>query len=380
MSEAFHAFSSVFLADSDQPINIDQEKSAFVRFPIRSVVQYESFCDDFGPMNLGSIYHFCTSLDACLRSNPEKTIVVCSDDNKPSKTNACFLVGANMIMRLGQSPESVHDRFEPLLPDLLSYRDISPGPQNFDLRLHDCWEALGKGLELDWVDFDDGFDYEEYMHYDNPINGDLHVIVPEKLVAMKGPVDLPNGKVWQDTAQGTRDFSAEHYAQVLLDFDVCAVVRLNEPRYATGPFRAAGIAVADMLFDDCRPPPDAVVAKFLLLAETAQGGGGGALQGGAGADGDAAGAAPDEVVRAHGAAGHGLAADRALGICHRRAAALPLRHGASHRPHPRPPCRRPPAGRGSIGRGGRCRGGGRAGGCGGAVGADPGDGRSPEGF
>ena len=109
------------------------------------------------------------------------------------------------------------------------------------------------------------------MHYDDPINGDLHVIVPDKLIAMKGPVDLPAGKLWRDTPQGSRDFSPEHYAQVLRDFDVCAVVRLNEARYATGPFRAAGIAVADMPFDDCRAPPDAVVAKFLLLAETAPG-------------------------------------------------------------------------------------------------------------
>jgi hypothetical protein len=95
--------------------------------------------------------------------------------------------------------------------------------------------------------------------------------VPDKLIAMKGPIDLPDGMLWRDTPQGSRDFSPAHYAQVLRDFDVCAVVRLNEPRYATGAFRAAGIAVADMPFDDCRPPPDAVVAKFLLLAETAPG-------------------------------------------------------------------------------------------------------------
>ena len=185
-------------------------------------------------------------------------------------TNACFLAGAYMILRLGQSPESVVDQFKHLLPDLLSYRDISPGPQNFDLRLQDCWEALGKGLELSWVDFDD-FDYDEYMHYDNPLNGDLHVIVPDKLIAIKGPIDLPDGKLWRDTPQGSRDFSPAHCAEVLRDFGVSVVVRLNEPQYATEPLRAAGIAVADMPFEDCRPPPDAVVAKFLLLAEAAPG-------------------------------------------------------------------------------------------------------------
>ena len=271
-SHTFHAFGRVFLAESGHPPpdpNVERSSASYLY--TCDVVNYESFCDDFGPMNLGSIYKFCSALDAGLSSNPAGDIVVCSDQTKPSITNACFLVGAYMILRLRQTPASVQSKFEPLLPDLPSYRDISPGPQNFDLRLQDCWEALGKGLELDWVDFEDGFDYEEYMHYDDPINGDLHVIVPDKLIAMKGPIDLPCGALWRDTPQGSRDFSPEHCAQVLRDFGVCAVVRLNEPQYATGPFRAAGIAVADMPFGDCRPPPDDVVAKFLLLAEAAPG-------------------------------------------------------------------------------------------------------------
>ena len=75
----------------------------------------------------------------------------------------------------------------------------------------------------------------------------------------------------RDTPEGFRDFSPAHYAQVLRDFDVSVVVRLNEPLYAPGAFHAAGIAVADMPFDDCRPPPDDVVAKFLLLVESAPG-------------------------------------------------------------------------------------------------------------
>jgi hypothetical protein len=48
---------------------------------------------------------------------------------------------------------------------------------------------------------------------------------------------------------------------------VVAVVRLNEPQYDVSAFRAAGIAVADLFFEDCSPPPVDVVAKFLLLAE-----------------------------------------------------------------------------------------------------------------
>ena len=33
--------------------------------------------------------------------------------------------------------------------------------------------------------------------YDDPLNGDLHVVVPGKFVAFKGPIgDMPPGKLW----------------------------------------------------------------------------------------------------------------------------------------------------------------------------------------
>ncbi len=50
-------------------------------------------------------------------------------------------------------------------------------------------------------------------------------------------------------------------------FDVQVVVRLNSPEYDADGFRAAGIAVADLFFEDCTVPPVEVVAEFLTLAE-----------------------------------------------------------------------------------------------------------------
>ena len=263
-----HAFNNIYLAE-EKPVS-QNPSTSYLEIP--SYLSYRPFCDDFGPLNLGSIHRFCTWLDSLIDSNKDRRIVVWNEPTKQGLTNACFLLGAYMILKLGVDSTRVEEQFDALLPNLLSYRDMSPGPQNFDLRLEDCWQALSKGGELDWVDFDsDGFDVEEYNHYDDPLNGDLHVIVPNKLIAMKGPVDLPDGQLWMDTPEGSRDFSPEHCAQVLRDFNVSVVVRLNEPRYAAATFHAAGIAVADMPFDDCRPPPEHVVAKFLLLVESAPG-------------------------------------------------------------------------------------------------------------
>ena len=68
-----------------------------------------------------------------------------------------------------------------------------------------------------------------------------------------------------------RNFSPEHYADILRQFGVQAVVRLNSPHYDKERFLAAGIAVADLRFDDCTCPPVHVVAKFLALAESLPG-------------------------------------------------------------------------------------------------------------
>ena len=48
-------------------------------------------------------------------------------------------------------------------------------------------------------------------------------------------------------------------------------MRLNEPHYARERFLAAGIAVADLFFDDCTAPTVHVAAKFLAIASALPG-------------------------------------------------------------------------------------------------------------
>ncbi len=188
-------------------------------------------------------------------------------------TNALFLLGSYLIMICDCNLEYVVECFAPVMHMVTSYRDVSPGPQNFSLELEHCWSGLLRGKQLGWVRFEsDGFNIEQYQHYDNPLNGDLHEVVPGKFVAMGSPRDIANGKPWGDVLRGgefcRRDFSPAHRAQDLAEFGVRCVVRLNQPQYSAASFAAAGIAVADLYFEDCTPPPVDVVAKFLALAET----------------------------------------------------------------------------------------------------------------
>ena len=57
-----------------------------------------------------------------------------------------------------------------------------------------------------------------------------------------------------------RDFSPAHYAEILAQVDVQAVVRCNAPLYNRMGFEAAGIAVVDLCCEDGAPPPIDVIA------------------------------------------------------------------------------------------------------------------------
>ena len=158
------------------------------------------------------------------------------------------------------------------------YRDATFTESKFDLTLLDCWRGLARAKTLGWIDSpqNDGnvpfgsLDKDEYKHYDNPLNGDLHFVVPGKFIAFRGPVDLPGGEEYLDQ-DGFREFSAHYYVELFQVLGVSTVVRLNERRYDGGVFEAAGIRHVDLPFEDCTAPPDAVVARFLRAADAADG-------------------------------------------------------------------------------------------------------------
>ena len=179
------------------------------------------------------------------------------------------------------SAEEVAERFNNLNQsptDTEGYRDATFSVPDFELSLVDCWRGLRKGVELGWVrlpssmqDFKWGeIDVDEYDHYDDPFNGDMHEVVPGKLVAFKGPRDL-EGDDYRDNAHGSRDFSADFYADLFQDFGVTAVVRLNEPQYDGRRFAARGMSFHELEFEDCTAPPADVAEAFVRLADEAVG-------------------------------------------------------------------------------------------------------------
>jgi cell division cycle 14 len=263
-----------------QGVDLLPEGEAFKPFRPDDCIQYHPICDDFGPLNMCSVIKFVQQLDSELEDYPSCILFYSVGSSRRDLTNAIFLIGSFMILRLGWTSTEVNSSFEWAEPYVEAYRDATYATSSFDLKLRDCWDSLMKGIEKGWVELpscteDEDYKYgeidiEEYEHYDNPLNGDMHEVVPGKFVAFKGPRDL-KGCDFRDNEQSFRDFSPNFYANLLEDFNVTDVVRLNEPHYDGRHFVDRGMSFHDLEFEDCTAPPPDVVEAFLKLSDAAEG-------------------------------------------------------------------------------------------------------------
>jgi cell division cycle 14 len=228
-------------------------------------------------MNLSSVVSFIEQLEKELSLNPQAKIIYCVASGKRALTNASFLLGCYMMLKLNMSSREVSETFDWLdETNSEAYRDATFDPGSFRLTLDDCWLGIERGRDLGW--FQASVDNEiwgqvnihEYRHYDDPCNGDFHEVVPGKFIAFKGPVDLADGAAFTDDAGGFRVFAPDTYAGIFAeDFGVVAAVRLNEARYDPAAFERRGIRHHHLEFDDCACPPPAVAAAFLAAAASA---------------------------------------------------------------------------------------------------------------
>ena len=208
----------------DSPAATLNAPHAFKYFSIHGVLSYQPYFDDFGPMSLDNVYIFCSIVEDQLARNPDKLLALKTYPDRRSISNAVFLVGSYAIMMHEMEPCEVERRLTPLRHRLVPFRDISPGKQNFDLHVKDCWDGLWKAKSLGWVDFRNQlFDLDEYSHYASPINGFVHEMVPGKFIAMRCPKEMEED--WNDVRDGAgrilhREFSPQHFVETLQNFGV----------------------------------------------------------------------------------------------------------------------------------------------------------------
>ena len=230
--------------------------------------------DYFGPPDLGTVFEFCEALDLRLQGT-EKMLAVVTSNNKEHSINSLFLLGAYLVMILEKDLQAAVLCLDPILSNQIHVLRTSRRSAEIQLCMQDYLGALHRAKQIGWVDFGQSpqrFDIDEYRQLDSPLNADLHEVVPGKLIMMRGPRDLPGELPWNDfpTEDGRfvqREFSPAHYADILEQLDVQAVVRCSAPAYDREGFEAAGIAVVDLCCEDDAAPPIDVVSKFLAVVE-----------------------------------------------------------------------------------------------------------------
>jgi cell division cycle 14 len=228
---------------------------------------YRPFADDFGPLDLSSLNRFLHILRHSVKNRRGRTVIYNVNMTPRSLTNSVFLLGSYMMLEVGFTSTDVWDSFSTIEPMLEMYRDAQSCPANFRLDIIDCWRGVERANILGWID---AIDMEEYDHYNNPLEGDLHFIIPDKLIAFRGPVQLQGSKLYSDVGR-VRFFSPAFYLEPFLDMGVSTIIRLNSLAYDPMPLQSAGIRCLHIdLGDDSLPTPRALLT-FLDAVAAADG-------------------------------------------------------------------------------------------------------------
>ncbi|KAM4706930.1 dual specificity protein phosphatase CDC14B isoform 2-T2 [Discoglossus pictus] len=236
-------------------------------FSIDDELVYENFYADFGPLNLAMLYRYCCKLNKKIKSFSlaKKKIVHYTSCDPKKQANAAFLIGSYAIIYLDKLPEDVHKLLQIGNINYLPYRDASFGTCNFHLTLLDCFHAVHKALQYNFLDFNT-FDVEEYQHYERAENGDFNWIIPRKFLAFSGPHSKSKME------NGYPHHAPEAYFLYFRRHKITTIVRLNKKMYDANRFTDADFEHHDLFFIDGSTPNDAIVKKFLNICENSDGG------------------------------------------------------------------------------------------------------------
>ena len=239
-------------------------------------------------VNISTIHAFCEMMANTVDEHRVDPVIVCAENCSPTaKSNACLLCGAYLLLCESMDLDRVCELFK----DTLTTLSASKIARNLNTDIVDCWSALHRARHLHWLgtahdgdESEPAFDVEMASHYAHPANGNIHVLVPGKLLLFPSPQQLPPDQSWGDTTlrpsgTTTRHFSAAFLGDLLSELEVSAVACLGTAgERDAAAFSARGLDVHDLHLDPRRP--GLLSAMDRLLAVTAAAPGAVALYGG----------------------------------------------------------------------------------------------------
>ena len=143
----------------------------------------------------------------------------------------------------------------------------------------DGWRALDRARALRWLGAADDecepmLDVEMAAHYARMSNGNVHVLVPGKLLLCPAPAPLPHGQEWAQVTSTERAFGAGFLADLLSSSDlgasaVACVGRTGGSDAAA--FAARGLDVHDLGLDPRRRALLRAVDRLLAVSRASPG-------------------------------------------------------------------------------------------------------------
>jgi len=240
-------------------------------FSIDNEYVYWNFFLDFGPLNLGQLYKFCTKLNHKLNADPrlsQKILCFYSSTSPKKQANAAFLICAWQVLYLNRTPEDVFREFQTYLtkskirPSLPPFHDASPCVCTFNLTVLDCLCGLVKARKFRYFDFKE-FDVKEYEHFEQVENGDLNWIIKDRIIAFAGPQNRR-----EFTKEGYCTLAPEDYIPYFKQKNVSLVVRFNKKYYDKQKFIQAGMRHADHYYSDGSIPQMKMLQEILSSFES----------------------------------------------------------------------------------------------------------------
>jgi hypothetical protein len=200
--------------------------------------------------------------------------------------NACFLCGAYLLLCELVELDSVLELFKEALDEIEASLARCKDTKNNLKDIVTCWKALHQAKAMKWLGEGEGndpendpvFDVEMAAHYAQAANGNVHVLVPGKLLLFQTPQQVPSDKEcqWVDMSEPeqptVRRFSAAFLAELLSDLGVSAVACLGRTCAAdAAAFQARGLDVHDLGIDPRRPAVLRVMDRLLTISRAAPG-------------------------------------------------------------------------------------------------------------
>jgi hypothetical protein len=245
------------------------------------VSRTNAFSGSIDPMNLLSIVSFIKVLNLQFDDGVCDAIVYHPGTEPRDLRTAVFLLGACMLLMLDMTPDEVKHQFSGLDPaSLAPPQDCPARDPDKDLTLISCWQGIHRAIIYGWLarptpdsPFWGRIDIDEYALCDDPLNADLHVVVPGKLIAFRGPRDL-GGAAYRDRGR-ERYFAPSFFLPILSWHGTAAVVQLGGPAYDPSAFAAAGVAHHRLVLDGgaaaAASSTLAAIARFFAVVDAAQG-------------------------------------------------------------------------------------------------------------